>query len=127
MDPSKHMNDLARFILGGGDGLQTPAGISFRLQNPSSVNLQYNLVLCSNTLLELPTMEKRLTSIHNLWARVGEEGYLVLVETGTNALNDLFQLSKRMKCGDELPVNLKEWIDKPKKETPWMKRKQTQD
>lgn len=250
VDPSKHMNDLARLILGGGDGFQIPAGISFRLHTPSSVDLQYDLVLCSNTLLELPTAEERLTSIHNLWARVGEEGYLVLVETGTNAgfhviaeardyLNqlslmsqdddalhvghavapcphdsacprhahdtipcnfpiryrnfefrqlkpdlvqtelisylvfkksgreggslprlvenpvraksctycrlctsmgtlqevlvrkkdddDLFQLSKRMKCGDELPVNLKEWVDKPKIGTPWMKRKQTQN
>ena len=36
VDPSKHMNDLARLILGGGDGLKIPAGISFRLHTPVS-------------------------------------------------------------------------------------------
>eukprot|EP00092_Neocalanus_flemingeri_P070351 GFUD01086332.1.p1 GENE.GFUD01086332.1~~GFUD01086332.1.p1 ORF type:complete len:361 (+),score=103.66 GFUD01086332.1:173-1255(+) len=254
VDHSKHMNDLARLILGGGDDLQVPAGISFRLQTPSSVNLTYDLVLCSNTLLELPTAEDRLTTLHNLWARVEQDGYLVLVETGTNAgfhviaeardyLNqlsrlsddddgvdvghvvapcphdaacprhsqdtipcnfpvryrnfdipdlvprqerdlvktdlisylvykksnreaasqprmveapvrakgniycrlctnmgtlqevlvrkkddeDLFQLTKRMKWGDELPVNLKEWADKPRVGTPWMKYAKNQN
>ena len=42
-------------------------------------------MLCSNTLLELPSAEQRLTSLNNLWERVEEGGYLVLVETGTNA------------------------------------------
>lgn len=41
--------------------------------------------------------------------------------------DDLYQLRKRMKWGDELSVNLKEWVDKPKIGTPWMKKKQAQD
>ena len=49
------------------------------------MNLKYDLVLCSNTLLELPTAEQRLSTINSLWERVEEEGYLVLMETGTNA------------------------------------------
>jgi len=36
---------------------------------------------------------------------------------------DLFQLGKRMKWGDELPVSLKEWVDKPKIGTPWLTNK----
>jgi len=85
VDPSKHMNDLARMILGGGDAFHVPSGISFRLHTPSSSSLQYDLVLCSNTLLELPSAVERLSCLHTLWEKVEHEGYLVLVETGTNA------------------------------------------
>ena len=42
-------------------------------------------MLCSNTLLELPTAEDRLSSLNSLWGRVEDEGYLVLIESGTNA------------------------------------------
>jgi len=245
VDPSKHMNDLARMILGGGDAFHVPSGISFRLHTPSSSSLQYDLVLCSYTMLELPSAVERLSCLHTLWEKVEYGGYLVLVETGTNAgfhviaeardyLNqlsrlpdgdagppvghavapcphddacprhsedtvpcnfpiryrnfalpgistekiktenisyvafkkdvrevssqprlvetpvragsciycrlctgagtlqevlvrkkddaELYQLAKRLKCGDELPVRLKEWVDKPKIGTPWMKK-----
>ena len=37
--------------------------------------------------------------------------------------DDLFQLTKMMKWGEELPVSLKEWVDKAKIGTPWMKNK----
>jgi len=85
VDPSKHMNDLARLIIGEGDGNNIPTGVSFRLHCPSSVNLKYDLVLCSNTMLELPNAHERLGMLHNLWERVEEDGYLVLAEVGTNA------------------------------------------
>ena len=49
VDHSKHMNDLARMILAdGGDDLQIPAGISFRLQTPVSLHLSYHAIMCSN-------------------------------------------------------------------------------
>jgi len=85
VDPSKHMNDLARMILGGGDAFHIPSGISFRLHTPSSSSLQYDLVLCSNTMLELASAEERLSCLHTLWEKVEYGGYLLLVETGTNA------------------------------------------
>lgn len=37
---------------------------------PSSALLQYDLVLCSNTLLDLLTSKQGLTSHHNLWTSV---------------------------------------------------------
>jgi len=85
VDTSKDMNDLARLILGGGDSMDLPAGITFRLQLPRAVTLQYDLVVCSATLMELPSAAARLASLHALWERVGEDGVLVLAEPGTNA------------------------------------------
>jgi len=86
VDPSKEMNDLARLILGEGKEIpDIPTGISFRMHTPSTVNLRYDLVLSSHTLLELPNVEARLQSLHNLWDRVEPGGCLVILETGTNA------------------------------------------
>lgn len=86
VDTSSDMNDLARLILTKGVENDTlPAGISFRLHNPKSSNLKYDVVLSSNTMLELPSAVDRLNAIHNLWSRVEVGGCLVLVEMGTNA------------------------------------------
>ena len=86
VDPSKQMNDLARLIMGqGADKAELPAGISFRLHNPSQVGIQYDLVLSSHSLMELPSAADRLTAVHSLWRRVEDGGVLVLVELGTNA------------------------------------------
>ena len=86
VDPSKEMNDLARLILGqGANNPELPAGISFRLHNPSQVGIQYDLVLSSHSLMELPSAADRLAAVHSLWRRVEEGGVLVLVEGGTNA------------------------------------------
>jgi len=86
VDPSKEMNDLARLILGqGANKAELPAGISFRLHNPSQVGIQYDLVLSSHSLMELPSAADRLSAVHSLWRRVEEGGVLVLVEGGTNA------------------------------------------
>ena len=62
-----------------------PAGLSFRIELPRSVTLKYDLVLCSNSLLELPSAEERLSTIHSLWRRVEDGGYLVIADIGTNA------------------------------------------
>jgi len=88
VDSSKHMNDLARLILDAdvspGDDY-VPSGISFRLQLPNTISLKYDLVICSNTLFELPSASERLSTLNNIWDRVEDGGYLVLTETGTNA------------------------------------------
>jgi len=88
VDSSKHMNDLARLILDAnvspGDDY-VPSGVSFRLQLPSTISLKYDLVICSNTLFELPSASERLSALNNIWDRVEDGGYLVLAETGTNA------------------------------------------
>jgi len=86
VDTSSAMNDIARLILAkGNENAALPAGISFRLHNPKSSNLKYDVVLSSNTLLELPSAVDRLNVIHNLWSRVEPGGCFVLVEMGTNA------------------------------------------
>ena len=86
VDPSKEMNDLSRLILAeGSDNMDIPAGISFRLHNPATINLEYDVVLSSHSLLELDGQTARLESIHSLWSRVQEGGVLVILESGTNA------------------------------------------
>ena len=64
--------------------------------------MKYDLVVCSNTLLELPSTSERLETLSKLWDRVEkvrvknlwnnghtilivQGGYMVLTETGTNA------------------------------------------
>ncbi len=47
------------------------------------LQLTYDLVTCTHTLLDLPSEEARLTAVDNLWRKT--DGYLVLVEDGTNA------------------------------------------
>ena len=64
--------------------------------------MKYDLVVCSNTLLELPSTSARLETLSKLWERVEkvrvknllnnghnilivQGGYMVLTETGTNA------------------------------------------
>ena len=51
----------------------------------STVTLKYDLVVSSNSLLELPSAQDRLSTLHSLWERVETGGYLVLADTGTNA------------------------------------------
>ena len=49
----------------------------------SLFQLTYDLVTMCHTLLELPSAEARLTAVDNLWRKTN--GYLVIVESGTNA------------------------------------------
>ena len=49
------------------------------------MTLKYDLVVSSNSLLELPSAQDRLATLHSLWERVETGGYLVLADTGTNA------------------------------------------
>ena len=49
------------------------------------MTLKYDLVVCSNSLLELPSAQDRLSTVHALWERVQPGGYLILADTGTNA------------------------------------------
>ena len=96
---------MFRLILEAGSsnkaGSVVPSGLSFRLQLPvglvgrllitqfllhqSAITLKYDLVVSSNSLLELPSAQDRLSTLHSLWERVETGGYLVLADTGTNA------------------------------------------
>ena len=90
VDKSIHMNDLARMILDAETSSASPAvsaGISFRLQLPvglsscatrsclnivlqSTVSIKYELVISSQSLMELHSAQERLSVINNLWDRV---------------------------------------------------------
>lgn len=45
--------------------------------------VKYDIVLCAYSLFELESQKKRLETIINLWNKCN--GYLVLIEHGTNA------------------------------------------
>lgn len=86
VDASGSMNDLADRLLRGGSDTnpQTWSGSTFFKQFlPLSDRLKYDLVICSQSLFELPDMKARLRTIDILWRKTDK--YLVLVEAGTNA------------------------------------------
>lgn len=45
--------------------------------------MKYDLVVCAHSLLEIPSAELRLQTVHSLWKK--SQGYLVLVEHGSRA------------------------------------------
>ncbi|KAF5275177.1 hypothetical protein FQR65_LT04209 [Abscondita terminalis] len=84
VDLSSHMNDLAQIMLKGGKGTMQVnlKGVFYRQFLPAN-NIAYDLVVCSYSLLELPSRRARLQTILNLWNKTSE--YLVVVEQGSNA------------------------------------------
>ncbi|CAG9832274.1 unnamed protein product [Diabrotica balteata] len=84
VDTSRDMNDLAQILLQGGHG--TPAmplkGVFYRQFLPATP-LNYDLVVSSFSMFELPSSESRLETILNLWNKTAK--YLVIVEQGSNA------------------------------------------
>lgn len=44
---------------------------------------KYDIVVCDLTLLELPSMNERLTALYNLWQKTND--FLVITEHGTQA------------------------------------------
>lgn len=103
IDSSIDMINLAETLMRGGD-MQGKLIIpqTFYKQNmPSSANVRtasidllaevdtqcffqrkFDLVVSAYSLLEFPSMDSRLDTIHNLWSKVNN--YLVLVEQGTS-------------------------------------------
>ncbi|XP_028130761.2 methyltransferase-like protein 17, mitochondrial [Diabrotica virgifera virgifera] len=84
VDTSRDMNDLAQMLLQGGHG--TPAvpikGVFYRQFLPATP-LNYDLVVSSFSMFELPSSKNRLETILNLWNKTAK--YLVIVEQGSNA------------------------------------------
>lgn len=85
VDPSMHMNSLARLLVQGGD---PKADVGFRgyFQRqflPASDKLKFDLVVSAFSLMELPSTERRIEMVASLWAKTS--GILVLVENGTLA------------------------------------------
>jgi len=85
VEPSAPMNDVAKAVAAKRQMTTLESGSSFRLRLPADVELKYDLVTCSHTLLELSSALARVTAIDNLWRRTEVGGYLVLIEIGTNA------------------------------------------
>ncbi|PNF28864.1 hypothetical protein B7P43_G04416 [Cryptotermes secundus] len=85
VDSSGEMNDLASFLLRGGDEeAEMPIkAVFYRQFLPASHMLKYDIVITAYTLLELPSARTRLETILNLWNKTNR--YLVIVEQGTNA------------------------------------------
>lgn len=84
IDISKDMNDLAQALLQGGSttGKMQLKGVFYRQFLPVSRS-SYDLVICSYSLLELPSVKARMEMILKLWNKT--ESYLIIVEHGTRA------------------------------------------
>jgi len=84
VDSSTTMNDLAELILkGGDDNKERSLRNVFYRQFLGAPTVGYDVVLSAFSLIELPNRKNRLEVLTNLWTRCN--GYLVLVEMGTNA------------------------------------------
>ncbi|TNN10066.1 Methyltransferase-like protein 17 isoform 4 [Schistosoma japonicum] len=86
VEPSLHMTRLSEFLFEQQRNSQTSEsvfpGIYHRRFMPSTKN-QYNLVVCANTLLELPCASSRSRVISSLWEKTTD--FLVLIEQGTKS------------------------------------------
>lgn len=51
--------------------------------NDCPFQIKYDIILSAYSLIELPDMKKRLETLLTLWNKC--DGYLVLIEEGTNA------------------------------------------
>ncbi|KAK4884246.1 hypothetical protein RN001_000517 [Aquatica leii] len=104
VDSSAHMNDLAQLMLKGGRGTTQVnlKGVFYRQFLPAN-NIAYDLVVCSYSLLELPSRRARLQTILNLWNKTSQ--YLVVVEQGSNAG---FQIVNEVR---EFILNIKDGIN----------------
>ena len=80
VDSSKAMNKLAFYLFSGGDYNKTLSGLFIRHSLPSSANDQYDFVVSSYTLSELPSEKERLKLLKLLWDKT--QRFLVLVEHG---------------------------------------------
>lgn len=105
VDISRDMHDLAEVLLQGGSttGNKELKGVFYRQFLPASKNT-YDLVICSYSLLELPSLKSRMEMILNLWNKT--ENYFIVVEQGTkpgfkviNEIRDFVLQLNEGKCG----------------------------
>ena len=106
VEPSAPMNTLAKAVATKRKMTVFESGSSFRLRLPadaevrakitspklttqkdftSFLQLKYDLVTCSHTLMDLPSALARVTALDSLWRRTAVGGHLVIIEIGTNA------------------------------------------
>uniref|UniRef100_T1JKY4 Methyltransferase-like protein 17, mitochondrial n=1 Tax=Strigamia maritima TaxID=126957 RepID=T1JKY4_STRMM len=85
VDISNEMNELAQLLLqGGNEGKKMMLKkVYFRQYLPATNVVKFNLVVSAFSLLELPSIQTRLKTIHSLWLKT--EDFLVLVEDGNMA------------------------------------------
>lgn len=81
VDISKSQHELAEYLLRGGreSGENIP-GIFFKNYLPTSHLVKYDLVVSAFSLLDLPTVENRISVIENLWHKTND--LLVIIERG---------------------------------------------
>lgn len=82
VDLSKDQQDLNEFLQRGGKerGVSLP-GVFHRQYLPMSQNNKYDMVVAAYSLLDLPNVESRISTIENLWDKTSD--LLVLIERGT--------------------------------------------
>uniref|UniRef100_A0A1B0DI27 Uncharacterized protein n=1 Tax=Phlebotomus papatasi TaxID=29031 RepID=A0A1B0DI27_PHLPP len=85
VDASSDMNDLSELILRRGNPDIEPMvrNYFYRQFLPATTTNTYDLVVCSNSLFELPSKDARLKTLKTLWSKC--ENYMVIVERGTKA------------------------------------------
>ena len=86
VDSSTDMTDMAIALLTKGLTYhKLPAGYTFRLHLPRSSEITYDMVTCSHSLLHVPSVSERTNIVDNLWRKTANDGYLIIVENGSNA------------------------------------------
>ncbi|CAH8613457.1 unnamed protein product [Heterobilharzia americana] len=86
VEPSLHMTRLSEFMFRKHGSAQPSenvfSGVYHRRFLPGRKN-QYNLVVCANTLIELPCESARSRVVSSLWEKTTD--FLVLIEQGTKS------------------------------------------
>lgn len=84
-DSSREMNALADLLTKGGSVDKQIAfkSVKYKLNFPKTHYEEFDLVTSCFSLFELNNRQARLEMIEDLWNKVNDEGYLVLVESGT--------------------------------------------
>ncbi|CAH8649920.1 unnamed protein product [Schistosoma margrebowiei] len=86
VEPSLHMTRISEFMFQKQGSVQPSEfvfpGVYHRRFMPSTKN-QYNLVVCANSLLEIPCKSSRSRVISSLWEKTTD--FLVFIEQGTKS------------------------------------------
>ncbi|KAJ7374597.1 Methyltransferase-like protein 17, mitochondrial [Desmophyllum pertusum] len=85
VDVSQDMNDLAEYLLRGGEGLKNSLYIPkvyFKRFLPVSNLISYNVVVASYALSEIPKASLRQMAVRSLWGKTSD--FLVIIEHGNS-------------------------------------------
>nr|CAB3263769.1 methyltransferase-like protein 17, mitochondrial [Phallusia mammillata] len=110
VDSSTEMNRMALFMFSGGDVNQHLPGLFLREHLPISFQNNYDVVIASYALSEMPTEKDRINMMKLLWSKTNR--FLVIVETGNFYGYYVIQEARN------LFLNGLEGAD-PKKAKPW--------